>query len=100
MRPIALGGVAATAIQLFFPALVLVAIRCHARLTCVAKHYIAAKCGQQCTPCHAHQLLQCGSNTIIDSLADSELWTFQEPWAMSWQHKRRGTVLSQNLTDH
>lgn len=34
---------------------------------------------------HAHQLLQCGINKTIDSPAGSELWTFQEPRAMSWQ---------------
>lgn len=53
MRPIALGGVAATAIQLFFPALVLVAIRCHARLTmrCQALHPSKVRTTMHPLPC-------------------------------------------------
>lgn len=96
-----MGGVVATATQLFFSALVLVdnQLLFPAHMRCQA--LLRSKVMDNEAPlAHAHQLLQCGINATIDSPADSELWTFHGPRAMSWQHKRFGTALLQYLTYH
>lgn len=102
MRPIAVGGVAATASQLFFSALLgrrsdaIPGSHALPSITSQSQH----RTDNNAPLALAHQLLQCGSNAIIDSPAESELWTFQEPRATSGQHKRFDTVLSQYLTYH
>lgn len=100
MRPVACGRGVVTGIQLFCSAFVWPPIRCHS-----GSHALPSITPQHHTDndaplAHAHRLLQCGSNAIIDSPAESELWTFHEPWATSWQHKRLCTALSQYLTYH